>query len=187
MTSPINDRPVLPSQAWRAPVWEEDDEDTDIEDTEVENEGATPAQPAIPATPAIPASHDEQPATPAVAATPAVPAIPGHDESVEVAEAEEETPVVTERTNQRRSSLRRAGMADPNVVNFGQITSAQWALVHEFQKGNLTADNLKSQFLAQEKQKLDILVNDGKISADEEDRRIARFTIVVDTLIKNFS
>ena len=129
----------------------------EIEDAE---NGATPA---IPATPP---------------ATPAVPASPVCNEE----EAGEDT---VDKICRRRNGLRRQNAI--GQPNFGQITSAQWALVHDFKKGEITAEDLRTQFIAAERTKLDIKVQENKISVEEEERRIAKFTALVDKLIEHFS
>src|SRR5262245_15683164 len=166
------------------------------------HEGATPAIPAIPATPATPASQDEHPALRATPATRATPAVPPEveveeeeevqdtdeqDEQAQAVEEEEDANAQEEavKVSKRRNGMRRAEQSDH--VNFGEITSEQWHLVNDFKKGQITEDALRTQFLALYKSKLDIMVEQGKISAEEENRRIARFTTLIDKIITNFS
>jgi hypothetical protein len=87
----------------------------------------------------------------------------------------------------KRRHLRRAEFANnvsvPNIVDYGKLTSEQWQLVRELKMGDLTAAQVREKYLANEEEKLNLL----GISEEEKQRRLERFTSIIDKLIEKLS
>lgn len=90
----------------------------------------------------------------------------------------EETEVKEGQNNplRKRKGLRRAENANPHAY-WGQITSQQMHLIHDFRTGVLAdKQEFLNQILALEKQKLDKRVEAGQITAEQEQQKIEKFT-----------
>lgn len=87
----------------------------------------------------------------------------------------------------KRRSLHRAELANnvslPGVVDYGKLTSEQWQLIHELRVGLLSDEEIREKYLANEEEKLNLL----SLSEEEKQRRLEKFTSVIDKLIENIS
>lgn len=84
-------------------------------------------------------------------------------------------------------AMHHAGMAGhgaaPAAAEFGQLNSAQWKVVGEFRRGDLSYEEAKAKFLDMQEQKLNLLVDAGRLTEEQRDARVEKFTLVAERLL----
>lgn len=85
----------------------------------------------------------------------------------------------------RRAEVANSHMSTPGIVDYGKLTSEQWKLIGQLNKGEVTEEEVRTQFLQNETAKLNLLAESDKISQDEMMRRLQRFTIIIDRILEN--